>query len=532
METLFTNRMIAAYRLWPAKLYRGTGNLANPTVARQSYGNVFARGLAWAGLQSISTKLFSVLGQIVLAWLLDPKDFGIVASALAISTFPSLLSQIGIREVIVRRAARLHLWSSPALWMALAFGVMSAVATLASIPIASYLYARHDATSVPVSDHRQQLALLLVVLAVSQPANTVANVYYAQLQAQLRFRAMAILGFGQAAGTTGLSILFAWLGFGALSFVLPITVIAIARLVVLILLAPVRVNRKPRFRRWRYLIGDSGYLLLARAFGTFIVVGDYLVLGYLYDEQTLGTYYFAFNLSMQTVLVLVANLDGVLFGTLVKMKNDLVRQKEGFLKAARTLSLFGIPICFLQAGLAQPGIEAVFAAKWLPAVPAVQILSIGMALRLVGWASQSLIMAQGRFKLYAIIYGIASAAFMAFVFAGAMFNRAPAVAVSIAVAAYFVIEGPVLLRIATGPAGGTWRDVGKVYFGPVLTGAIAVGTAMGVNHRLGLTGFGPWSQLFIGATVAIAVYVPLVGWFEPELVATVRERLRLLRTGN
>ena len=63
-----------------------------------------------------------------------------------------------------------------------------------------------------------------------------------------------------------------------------------------------------QLRRWRHLISDSGLLLVATFFYTVVGQGDYFMLGILHSETVVGIYYFAFNLSTQTLLMLSYNL--------------------------------------------------------------------------------------------------------------------------------------------------------------------------------------------------------------------------------
>ena len=54
------------------------------------------------------------------------------------------------------------------------------------------------------------------------------------------------------------------------------------------------------------------------------------------------------------------------------------------MRSARQLALVGVPLCLMQVAMADPGIRALFAPKWYPAIPVLQILSLGAALRVLG----------------------------------------------------------------------------------------------------------------------------------------------------
>src|SRR5947207_13037977 len=94
-----------------------------------SLGQRAAGGFVWMAAQTVASKFVTVAGQVVLAWLLSDNDFGVIALAFTAAAFPAQINQVGLKEVLVRRGKRYHLWAGSAYWMALAFGLLSALVT-------------------------------------------------------------------------------------------------------------------------------------------------------------------------------------------------------------------------------------------------------------------------------------------------------------------------------------------------------------------------------------------------------------------
>jgi len=90
-----------------------------------SLGQRAAVGFIWMALQTVVSKIITIAGQVVLAWLLTDADFGLVALAFTATSFPAQINQVGLKEVLVRRGKRYHLWAGSAHWMALGFGLLS-----------------------------------------------------------------------------------------------------------------------------------------------------------------------------------------------------------------------------------------------------------------------------------------------------------------------------------------------------------------------------------------------------------------------
>jgi PST family polysaccharide transporter len=488
--------------------------------ARSTLAHTATVGFAWSILQTLGSKFVAVFGQMVLAWLLDPKDFGVVSYAFAVGALVNIIQQGGQRELLIQRQARLDRWTNPAFWMALTLGLLALMGNAIAAPIAALVY------------RAPQVRGLLLILGLAALLNTVALVPTAILQAQLRFRFLAINTFVTAVLMSGLSVLFAFLGTGPYAFVLSWPIAAVFRLAWLWIAARPRIRPTPQFRRWRYMAGDGARVLLARACATLIMNGDYMILGLLQSQDVAGIYYFAFNLSWQVWLLLAYNLDGVLMPTLTRLKDDPIRQGQGFLAGARLLALLGIPVCLLQAGLADPGIRALFSAtKWAPAIPVIQIVSVGMAFRMLAWPAFSLLQAQGRFATQLTLGAAGAVLFVALVTVAAA-TASPAfapVAVGIAVSVYFTLEGPISLYVAIRPAGAGWAQVAAVYTRPLLFGSLAVIAGMAASHWLPADlPVRNWARLAGIFAIAAILYATLVRSLDPRDWTALTDRLKPL----
>jgi PST family polysaccharide transporter len=236
--------------------------------------------------------------------------------------------------------------------------------------------------------------------------------------------------------------------------------------------------------------------------------------------------------------VFTQNLIGVLFPALSKMQDNIVHQTRAFLRAAELLALIGVPLCLLQAAMAGPGMNLLFNSWWQPAIRVLQLLSIGMAVRLVASPGGALIQAQGRFGTYLLTNAVNAVVFLSMVYFGSWLGKQqgpradlPAARnVAAAVMTYFAVIGPIFLWIAIRPGGGKWRDVWRVYFAPTMASVIAVGVAIG---------FGRWVQrmpmksdavrqvlrLVVILLWSIVLYIPIIRMMAPVAFKELMGRL-------
>src|SRR5262249_284523 len=90
--------------------------------------------------QTIFTKPLVVVSQLVLAWKLQEEDFALVALALAATAFPSLIQQIGVREVLIQRHHDFDALANPATWLSVTIGLLAALAIAVAGPITAQIY--------------------------------------------------------------------------------------------------------------------------------------------------------------------------------------------------------------------------------------------------------------------------------------------------------------------------------------------------------------------------------------------------------
>ena len=419
-------------------------------------GQKATRGFSWLLGQTLGTKLINMATQVVLAWLLAREDFGLIGLAYTVTAFISVLQQAGLREILIHRHAQFNRWANPVFWMSACLGMGGMLLTWAAIPLATRVY------------HAPELAGLLLILSFNSVLGSLTVVPQAKLSNELRFGAMSVMTVVMATVQAMTACGLAWLGWGAYAIAVS-AVVGMGTLVgMLWSYAPHWPKRKMQVRRWRFMVGDSAAILGTGVLLTVISQGDYMALGIFHTAAVTGLYYFAFNLSMQTITLFTGNLGSVLFPALSKLQNEPKRQTEAFIRAARLLALVAIPACWTQAAIAGPLVRLIFPTKWYAAIPVIQILCFGMAFRAVGSPSGALMQSQGRFKTLLILCSVMAAVYLSVVTTAA--GLGGILSMAVVECLFFMILGPVQSYIGILHGGGRWRDIGKIYL-PALTGA-------------------------------------------------------------
>lgn len=478
--------------------------------ASPDLGKAAASGVAWTLVLNIGSRVVTLLSQLVLAKLLAPAEFGILGLAYTITFFFSGLTSFGIEDVFQQRHTRMRYWATQAFVLSLGAATLGALAMAVYAPIGAKLY------------HDDKVALLVWIVAISLPITALSTVPQANLKTMLRFKFLAVYGSVEMVATQLLMIVFAWCGLGAVSFVLPLPILAIVRAVVMwrtapMALRPFRLSKgaSRMFRRGASVFGLTMlYVCISQ--------GDFITLGLLATPAVVGTYYFAYRIVSQPVLMLASNFTSVLRPALVTLNFEPARQRDIAFRMAEFLGLVTVPVCFMQAAVAEPGLQLVLGARWMESVPLIQILSIGLPLDAVSWAAGCLLEARGGFSRL-LGYRCVSAPFF-FIFVGLGALMGSAVGVAIGVTLYYILHPIYLTLIVFVREGIGVRRILACFYVPVLLAGSTIGAAYALSQTPIFSG-----RLILQIAVVVVFggsgYLLAVRYGAPQIYGDVRDRL-------
>ncbi len=477
----------------PAQTPLGAGDPDGPSLGRRA-----ARGVSWLLLQSLAGKVSGVAGTLVLGWLLMPEAFGLIGLALSVSIFVSLVSQAGLREVLTQRHRKPHLWVTPGFWLSVMTGLTGMLILLGVAPIVARLYGE------------PALVGLLSVLAATTLMHNLGVAADAQLHGQLRFGLLGSFGVINVVGKTLLTIALAFIGFGAYSIVIPGLVFATITAIVYWYHAPVRPAWSLQAHRWKHLVGASVFVFGATGFYTLMTQSGPIFLGVFQTTAAVGMFYFAYALALQPLMILGHAVRRVLLPTLARLNDDPARQALALERSTRLLMLAVIPLAWFQIPLAHDFMSAVFPERWAPAAIILQMLSIAIPLRTLGWTGGAALQAQARYKtqfhlsVVAVVgaMGIASAT----AFAG------PVWLVALGFSVFVIVLEPATYALAARkPAG----EALAPFVRPLGVGLLATGACWGGGELVRPLHTSPWLPLVVGGLGGCAAYVLLIRTLMP-----------------
>jgi PST family polysaccharide transporter len=405
-----------------------------PAQARAVSGRSVAHGILWMLFSSGTSRLVTFAGQIILGRLLLDHDFGLFATALAISSFLLVLKDGGLRQLLIQRGRTdFERLAGPVFWMMAAFSFGSALVLAAAAPIVASAYGE------------KMLVPMLLVMAAAVVVSLPSQILMTGMYIDLRFDVLAIITTVSTVLKYVLAVGLAWMGVGAMSFVWPLLACVVFESAVALAVDRHRPwKQRPELAQWRGLLRDAAWLIIAALAAITLFMGIYPVIGLFTDMGTVGIYSFAFLLVSQTGMI-AYSIEQVLFPSLSRLAQEPERRRSALLRSLQATAIIMVPSCLILAAAYEPFEQLVWQGKWAESVVPLQLLSLAYPLFILHIVSKSALLATGRFKASALMILISGGGLMAVGGVAAAIWGTPT-AIAVAAAGYMaLISGPLLV---------------------------------------------------------------------------------------
>lgn len=340
-------------------------------------------GVIYTAIAKYSGIVISLAVMAVLARLLTPDDFGIVAIATVFIAFFELFTNIGFSSAIIQNkeltARDLSNIYSFTLWMGLG---LSMLFFASSWGIASY-YGNSTLRSIC-----QILSLNLFLSSASMVPNTL---FYKEKQ----FKLLAIRTLCIQLITGATAIITAWQGAGLYTLTIQPLLSGLLLYLISIKYHPVRPAFTLGLESIRKIWGYSIYQFLFNIINYFTRNLDKLLIGKYLGMDLLGYYEKSYRTMMLPVQNITYVITPVLHPILSDYQHDLHQLRMAHEKMIHLLALIGFPISVLSYFCANEAILILFGEQWQASVPAFQILSFTIGIQLVLSSSGSFFQSGG-----------------------------------------------------------------------------------------------------------------------------------------
>lgn len=340
------------------------------------------RGGAARLASQVASLALRTVALVVLARLLDPKDFGLVGMVTAFTGILTWFRDFGLSAAAVQRVDITDDQHSTLFWINVLFGALLMLVTVAAAPAIAAFY------------HQPGLLWVTVVLGTAFLFNAVGIQHSALLQRQMRFTAMAAISLASLMAGTAVAIAGAAIGYGYWALVASLVITPLVASIGF-WLATGWVPGAPRRRAGiRSMMHFGGTLTLN---GIVAYVGfnaDKVMIGRFLGVDAVGIYGRGFQLINMPIDNLNAAVGEVAFSALSRVQNDPVRLRSYFLKGFSFVLGLTLPVTIACALFADDLVLVLLGPKWRAATEIVRLLAPTIAVMAVinpmGWLISSL----------------------------------------------------------------------------------------------------------------------------------------------
>lgn len=320
--------------------------------------------IVWVLLDKAGSSTVNFIVTIILARLLSPEDFGLVAMVMVFFEFSSVFVESGFSTALIREKTISEIDKSTTF----IFNFISAVIFYVVLFLAAPAIARFF--------NQDMLVWIVRVMALNLIFNAFSIIQRTTLIQQVHFKTQTKIRFLTVTITGAMAIFLAYRGFGVWSLVIRFGMSDLLDSILLWLMNRWMPKTGFSWASFRRLFGFGSRILAAAILDKFYTHIYKLLIGKFFAAATLGFYTQANNFTNMVINTLFRTVQNVTYPVLSKLQDEQEKLKQGYRKILKLSSFILIPAMVILGVLAKPVILILVGDKWLPSVPMLQLLCI------------------------------------------------------------------------------------------------------------------------------------------------------------
>ena len=326
----------------------------------------------------------------ILARLLAPADFGLMAIVVSVTAFMQVFTDLGVSTAIIHYQEISQSQLSSLYWLNVTVGLILTVLLMAASPLVSaFLF------------HQPALQPILMIISVNFLFIAVGQQVRVMAEKALRFSVLAKVEISAALGGCATAVVWAWYSPTVYALVAGALVSGLIQTLLLWMLAS---------QGWRpAFCFHAGEIRRFLKFGGYIIAGDFinslnrqadiLIGGRIFPAATLGIYSLPRNLSLNVSAVTNPIITRVGLPVMAKTQHDTSFLKSVYLKTMRMTASINFPVYIALAVFSREAVVIVFGKRWIDSAHLLVFLAIFGMFRSCGNPAGSLVYAVGKADL-------------------------------------------------------------------------------------------------------------------------------------
>lgn len=357
-------------------------------MSEQTLKQATTKGLFWSSVERFSNQGVQFVFSIILARLLSPSDYGIIAMVTIFFAVAQSFVDSGFSNALVRKTDRVEEDLSTCFYFNIGVGIIAYIVLFLIAPLVANFY------NQPI------LSPIIRITGLEVMLNSLCIVQQALFTIKIDFKSQAKITLSATVISGIVGILLAYQGYGIWALVWQGVASSIVRMGLLWLMSKWRPRTGFSKSSFNYLFGYGSKLLASGLLDTIYNNIYPIVIGKFYNPAQLGNYSRALGWAQLPSANITSILQRVTFPVLSAIQDDTLRLQNSYRRLLKLSAFIVFPLMMGLAAIASPLIRVILTAKWDGCVLYLQILCFALMLYPIHAINLNLLQVKGRSDLF------------------------------------------------------------------------------------------------------------------------------------
>ncbi|MFA7116542.1 MAG: lipopolysaccharide biosynthesis protein [Bacteroidales bacterium] len=345
-------------------------------------------GLKWSAIERFSAQGVQFIIQIILARILFPSDYGIIAMLAIFIAISQTFVDSGFSNALIRKLDRNEDDNTTAFLFNIVVGLIFYGILFLCSPLIADFY------KIPL------LSPVTKLLGLSVFFNSLCIVQQAILSIKLDFKTQTYVSLLSVIISGILAVYLAIIGYGVWALAWQVVIASFLRAFFLWIFVKWRPKGRFTKKSFKALFGFGSKLLASGLLDTIYNNIYLIVIGKVYDSKSLGFYSKAKDFSAYPASSITSIIQRVTYPVLSKMQDENERLRINYRKILRLSAFIFFPIMIGLSAAADPFIRLLLTDKWENSIILLQILCFVMMWYPIHAINLNLLQVKGRTDLF------------------------------------------------------------------------------------------------------------------------------------
>ena len=353
----------------------------------ESLSERVVKGGFWVFSLRLIERGFSLVRLIILARLLSPNDFGLLGISLLALSILGVFTQTGFESALIQRKENTEKYLNSAWTVQIIRGLFLFSVLFIISPLVGGFF------------NTPRASLIIRFLALTQILGAFKNIGIIYFTKELEFNKKFVYSFVSSLVDIIVSVSLAFILRNVWALVWGLLAGSFTSLILSYILSSYRPRIEFNLEKIKELFSFGKWILGSNILIFFVTQGDDIFVGKLLGPLALGLYQMAYRFSNMPATEITHVISQVTFPAYSKMQDNLPRLRESYLRVLQLTAFLAFPIAGLIFILAPDFTRLFLGEKWMPMVPAMQVLCIFGATRSIAATIGPLLYSVGRPKI-------------------------------------------------------------------------------------------------------------------------------------